>query len=1027
MSEKPTYAELEQRVRELEQAESERKRMDEANQNTSELLSFFIKHSPIYAFLKKVSATDSRVLYASDNYVEMIGIPASQMIGKTMDELFPLEFAEKITRDDIDVVQKGIYLKLHEELNGRIYVTYKFPLKQGGDKYLAGYTVDVTDLKKAEGDLAQIFSMSLDMICIADINTATFIKVNPAFTEILGYSEEELLEKPFSDFIHPEDIDATRIVVEQKLQMGFKVINFENRYRCKDGNYRWLSWVSHPNTEKGVTYSVARDITDLKLNEEALKNSKALLDATGRMARVGGWELDADTMEVTWTEETYRIHEAPLDHKPPLREAINFFHPEDRPQLELAINHALDHGEPYDMEIRFITAQGNHLWVRTICQPEIINGKVVRLLGTFQDITNRRRVEEALKESKTFLENITDVAYMADDQGNVLWVNPAAERVTGLPPEDITGKPFLPLFIEADYPFIIDVYKRTLAGESLENMFTFKSGVTCRFTSLPKRNQHGDIVGIFGVARDISDRLSAERALQTSEARLKKAQAMAKVGNWEYDIATGKVWGSEEAFRIYGIERTSEFLPPDIVESYMIDAERVNQAIVDLIAQKETYDIEFQIQLKTREGLIHVHSMADLVCDEDGKPVKVVGVIQDITENKRSEKEREELEGKLRQAQKMEAVGRLAGGVAHDFNNMLTVIIGHANLAIEDVDPSLPLYTKLEEIRNAGERSADLTNQLLSFARKQTISPRVIDLNKTVKDMTSMLQRLIGEDIDLAWLPGDKVWPVKMDPSQINQILANFCVNSRDAITDVGKITIETGNAVFDETYCADHPGFIPGEYVLLAISDNGCGMDAETLDNIFEPYFTTKEFGKGTGLGLATVYGVVKQNNGFISVYSEPNQGTTFKVYLPRYRSKADFLPEKAKDLPAERGHETILLVEDEAAILKMTTMMLERLGYQVLAARTPGEAIRFAQEYVGKIHLLVTDVVMPEMNGRDLAKNILSTHPNLKRLFMSGYTANVIAHHGVLDEGVNFIQKPFSREKLGFKLREVLDGDKK
>ncbi|MGA8241115.1 MAG: PAS domain S-box protein, partial [Desulfobacterales bacterium] len=806
-----------------------------------------------------------------------------------------------------------------------------------------------------------------------------------------------------------------------------KVINFENRYRCKDGNYRWLSWVSHPNTEKGVTYSVARDITDLKLNEEALKNSKALLDATGRMARVGGWELDADTMEVTWTEETYRIHEAPLDHKPPLREAINFFHPEDRPQLELAINHALDHGEPYDMEIRFITAQGNHLWVRTICQPEIINGKVVRLLGTFQDITNRRRVEEALKESKTFLENITDVAYMADDQGNVLWVNPAAERVTGLPPEDIIGKPFLPLFIEADYPFIIDVYKRTLAGESLENKFTFKSGVTCQFTSLPKRNQHGDIVGIFGVARDISDRLSAERALQTSEARLKKAQAMAKVGNWEYDIATGKVWGSEEAFRIYGIERTSEFLPLDIVESYMIDAERVNQALVDLIAQKETNDIEFQIQPNPREGLIHIHSMADLVCDEDGKPVKVVGVIQDITENKRSEKEREELEGKLRQAQKMEAVGRLAGGVAHDFNNMLTVIIGHASLAIEDVDPSLPLYTKLEEIRNAGERSADLTNQLLSFARKQTISPRVIDLNKTVKDMTSMLQRLIGEDIDLAWLPGDKVWPVKMDPSQINQILANFCVNSRDAITDVGKITIETGNAVFDETYCADHPGFIPGEYVLLAISDNGCGMDAETLDNIFEPYFTTKEFGKGTGLGLATVYGVVKQNNGFISVYSEPNQGTTFKVYLPRYRSKADFLPEKAKDLPAERGHETILLVEDEAAILKMTTMMLERLGYQVLAARTPGEAIRFAQEYVGKIHLLVTDVVMPEMNGRDLAKNILSTHPNLKRLFMSGYTANVIAHHGVLDEGVNFIQKPFSREKLGFKLREVLDGDKK
>ena len=340
MPEKPTYEELEQRVRELEQVESKRKIMEENTRTAHELLSFFIKHSPIYAFLKKVSHKDSQTIYASDNYIDMIGVPASQMVGKTMHELFPHDFADKITRDDIATIKNGKNLKLEEELYGRNYVTYKFPLKQEENNYLAGYTVDITDLKKTEGDLAQIFSMSLDMICIANINTATFIKVNPAFTEILGYSEEELLEKPFLDFIHPEDIDSTRTVVEQKLQMGAKVINFENRYRCKDGNYRWLSWVAHPNTEKGVTYSVARDITGLKHKEVALKKSKALLDATGRMARVGGWELDADTMEVTWTEETYRIHEVPLDRKPTLKSAISFFHPEDRPQLELAIKRA---------------------------------------------------------------------------------------------------------------------------------------------------------------------------------------------------------------------------------------------------------------------------------------------------------------------------------------------------------------------------------------------------------------------------------------------------------------------------------------------------------------------------------------------------------------------------------------------------------------------------------------------------------------------------------------------------------------
>jgi two-component system cell cycle sensor histidine kinase/response regulator CckA len=281
----------------------------------------------------------------------------------------------------------------------------------------------------------------------------------------------------------------------------------------------------------------------------------------------------------------------------------------------------------------------------------------------------------------------------------------------------------------------------------------------------------------------------------------------------------------------------------------------------------------------------------------------------------------------------------------------------------------------------------------------------------------------MGEDIDLAWRPGDEVWPVKMDPGQLDQIVANLCVNARDAIADVGSVTIETGNALFDENYCNDHPGFVPGSYVLLAVSDNGCGMDAKTVENIFEPFFTTKASGKGTGLGLATVYGAVKQNNGFVNVYSEPDHGTVFKIYLPRHQTGSDVLLEKGKGQPADRGHETILLVEDDRAILEMTEMMLQRLGYAVLSAETPGEAVRLAKDYGGEIHLLMTDVVMPEMNGRDLAKNILSIHPNLKRLFMSGYTANVIAHHGILDEGVNFIQKPFSRQKLSFKLREALD----
>jgi PAS domain S-box-containing protein len=405
-----------------------------------------------------------------------------------------------------------------------------------------------------------------------------------------------------------------------------------------------------------------------------------------------------------------------------------------------------------------------------------------------------------------------------------------------------------------------------------------------------------------------------------------------------------------------------------------------------------------------------------------GKRVRVVE-FRDITEQKRAEEEREKLQEQLTQAQKMESVGRLAGGVAHDFNNMLGVILGHAEMALDQMDPSRPIFSDLEEIRKAADRSAILTRQLLTFARKQTIAPKVIDLNETVEGMLKMLRRLIGEDIDLAWLPGGNLAPVKMDPSQIDQILANLCVNARDAIAGVGKITIETGTAAFDEAYCAAHAGFIPGEYVMLAVGDNGCGMDKETVGHLFEPFFTTKAVGKGTGLGLATVYGAVKQNNGFVNVYSEPARGTIFKIYLPRHQAGTRVRADAATTKPAACGSGTILLVEDEPAILRMATTMLERLGYTVIAAQTPGEAIRLAHEHSGSIDLLMTDVVMPEMNGRDLAKNLLSIHPDIKRLFMSGYTANVIAHHGVLDEGVHFIQKPFSSKDLGAKLRHVLE----
>ncbi len=403
-------------------------------------------------------------------------------------------------------------------------------------------------------------------------------------------------------------------------------------------------------------------------------------------------------------------------------------------------------------------------------------------------------------------------------------------------------------------------------------------------------------------------------------------------------------------------------------------------------------------------------------------PNQFACIIADITERKLSEWEKEKLQTQLVQAQKMESVGRLAGGVAHDFNNMLSVILGHTEMALDVVEPGQLLYEDLMEIRKAAERSASLTRQLLTFARKQTVEPKVIDLNETVEGMLKMLRRLIGEDIDLFWKPGRNLRPIKVDPNQIDQLLANLCVNARDAITGVGKITIRTEVASFDAAYCSEHPGFEAGSYVKLSVGDTGCGMDSETIDHLFEPFFTTKEMGKGTGLGLASVYGMVKQNKGFIHVNSEPGQGTTFNVFLPSLAVKTFGSGETTLAPMTEHGHETVMVVEDEPAILKMTSLMLEKLGYQVLPVGKPEEAIRLAQTHTGRIDLLMTDVIMPQMNGRALANTLIALHPDLKLLFMSGYTANVIAHHSVLDEGVHFIQKPFSRKELAAKVRQIL-----
>ncbi len=635
-----------------------------------------------------------------------------------------------------------------------------------------------------------------------------------------------------------------------------------------------------------------------------------------------------------------------------------------------------------------------------------------RLFGTLQE--SRDHAADLIDKSPGLICGI-------DPDGRATFVNPTVERITGYNSEEMVGRDLLALLYPGDEQHQIkSFFDRPETGEvtGCEMTLTCKNGEkrTVEWSSLTRRDDGGRIKEIIGFGNDITGRKRADKALRESENRLKSILQANPSPVVVYDAQGHPRFMNPGFTEVFGWTmdelrgRTIPFVP---------EAEKAKTAEEIKKIYRTGRPAKFATRRLTKGGdeLDVIVSAAIIKRSDDAHSGMVVN-LTDISEQKR-------LERQLNQAQKMESVGRLAGGVAHDFNNMLTIILGNTEMIMEDLGPDHPLHADIEAIQNAAQRSTDLVRQLLAFARKQTIAPERLDLNAAVEGMLKMLQRLIGENIALDWRPAMDLWPIHIDPSQIDQALANLCVNARDAIDGVGRVVIETRNVSFDAADCRLRPELKPGDYVMMVFSDNGCGMDRETVRNIFEPFFTTKKVGQGTGLGLATIYGIVKQNDGFINVYSEPGRGTTFKLYFPRHRPTAEGTKTVARTTPADTGHETILIVEDEKYILEMAGMMLDRLGYRVATAESPGEAVRMVENGgVGPIDLLLTDVVMPGMNGRELCDTLLRVYPTLKCLFMSGYTADVIARHGVLEEGVAFINKPFSIRDLGAKVREVLDG---
>ncbi len=645
--------------------------------------------------------------------------------------------------------------------------------------------------------------------------------------------------------------------------------------------------------------------------------------------------------------------------------------------------------------------------------------------------------EEALRRSeekyRLLVENANEIILVAQD-GRLVFVNIRAVKFSGYPETELLNRPFVEFIHPDDRQMVAQYHKQRSEGSAPRARYTF------RFIRIDGCERWMEISSVridwenrpatLNFLSDVTDRKLTEAALKKSERQYRLIAENTADVIIVLDLALRFTYVSPSIERLRGFtveesmkQSLDQILTPES-KRIALEAFAAEQALEVAGTADPNRSRILELEEYRKDGsTIWAEMVLSFLRDREGKPNGILTIARDITERKRAEAERESLESQFRQAQKMEAVGQLAGGVAHDFNNMLSIINGYAELALESLDASDPLHDNLREIMNAGLRSADLVRQLLAFARKQTICPIQMDLNETVSSMLKMLKRLIGEDIELIWEPAADLWPVKMDPSQLDQILANLMVNARDAVSGIGRIVIKTDKIVFEKTDRTRPPGLTPGEFVMLSVSDNGCGMEKKTLNRLFEPFFTTKPQGQGTGLGLATVYGIVKQNNGYIYADSEPGNGTTFRLYLPRREDgeiRADQEASGYSKMAA--GTETVLVVEDNAELLELTEKLLKRLGYNVLAAGNPNEAIRLATDYTGEIQLLLTDVIMPEMNGRDLREVLAPLRPEMKVLFMSGYTANAIAHHGVLGDGICFLQKPFTRDELAGKLREAL-----
>lgn len=858
---------------------------------------------------------------------------------------------------------------------------------------------------------------------------------NPSAERMKGYSSKEIIGRHFSCFYPAEDIAGEK--PQRSLETALRRGSFEEegeRLRKDGSHFQALATITalFDNSRRHIGFAkIVRDISERKLVEESLRDSERRLVYALDAAIEGVWDWNIQTGETyysRWWIESLGYSREEVTPNVSFWEDV--VHPDDKPGLIAALQAHLEGRTPiYQYENRLRKKNGEYRW--NLDRGKVVewdvDGKPLRMVGTDLDITERKSAEEAARASEARLQAVLDnmpvLLDAFDERGKIILWNRECERVTGYRAEEIVNNPRA---LELLYPD--DKYRARMMteGEALDDDFYgLEWDLTCKDGSVrtiswsnisarvPIRGWASWAIGV-----DVTERKRHEEALSHSQRVLRMMMDNIPQAIFWKDrhsvylgcnrVASENMGFPDPAAVIGKSDREMPHIVSDEAEFFI----RKDREVMD--SNQPQYNIEEQFT-RPDGKTIWLNTSKIPMHDDQGRVIGILGSYEDITARKH-------LEEQLRQSQKMEAVGQLAGGVAHDFNNLLTIILGYGEM-VKDLLPSdNPLRIHVNEICHAGERAASLTRQLLAFSRKQLLSPIVLDLNDVVSNTERMLRRLIGEDISLITILDPAIGHVKVDPGQVEQVVMNLAVNARDAMPEGGRLIVETRNAFLSEEFCNDHSECKPGRYVALSVTDTGCGISPEVMAHIFEPFYTTKEPGKGTGLGLATVYGIMRQSGGSITVSSQPGIGTTFVCYLPTVDSGAS---QSACDNSefSKNGSETVLLVEDEAGLRKFIRGILEKHGYHVLEASNGREGMTLADAHLGAIDLVLTDVVMPEVNGRQLAEYLRAKDRRQKVLFMSGYTNDAVLRKGIIEEQDAFLQKPFSGRELVKRLREELD----